>query len=234
MIPSKAWFPQSLQERVAWFMNFATNFSGEAVGLGFPPADVTSVENDNFVMQAIGDYTTSLEAYKDGFRQYRLTITEGDIGDPTPSVPDAPSWPDVSAVPTGIYERLVKLVDRIRVAPTYTPEIGATLGILPKSPGDNLVPGQMKPVLKASASEMNYTFTVDVTRLGMPGYSVQILRQGGSVWTTVALANANPCPVTVTPATPGQPERIQVRAILSKNNQDVGIPSDATYVTVNP
>ena len=39
--------------------------------------------------------------------------------------------------------------------------------------------------------------------------------------------------VTVTPTTPGQPERIQVRAILSKNNQDVGIPSDATYVTVN-
>ena len=234
MIPSRTWFPGPLAERVEWFQVFATNFADEAVALGFLPADVTSVTNDNLVMQAIGDYNALLDAYANAFRQYRTAITEGDIGDPTPNVPDAPSWPDVSAVPTGIYERLVKLVDRIRAAPAYTLEIGASLGIIPKSPSDSLSPTELKPVLKASASEMNYTFTVDVTRLGMPGYSVQILRQGGTNWTTVALANANPCPVTVTPTTPGQPERIQVRAILSKNNTDVGIPSDATYVTVNP
>lgn len=235
MIPSRMWFPLSLQERVAWFDNFAKGFEGVATGLGFLPADVTAVENDNAVMQALGDFTPSLEAYKDAFRQYRLTVTEGDIGDPAPLVPTGPEWPDVNPVPTGIFERLVKLVERIRAAPTYTPEIGALLGIIPTPSNTPSNPGEpLKPVIKASESFDNYKFSVNVTRLGQPGYKVQIQRQGQSAWHDAAYAQTNPCEITVEPATPNQPERILVRAILLKSNNPVGEPSDPTYVTVNP
>lgn len=89
-------------------------------------------------------------------------------------------------------------------------------------------------MIKAGLSAQDYKFTVDVTRLGMPAYKVEIQRQGGVNWTDAAFATTNPCEVTVTPTTPDQPERIYVRAQLMKNNEPVGIPSDPTYVTINP
>ena len=48
------------------------------------------------------------------------------------------------------------------------------------------------------------------------------------------VGTANPFVVTVSPTTPGSPERIYVRALLMKKNESVGIPSDPTYVTINP
>lgn len=239
MIPSKHWFPGSLQERAAWFQNFATQFAAVAVSLGFVAADATAVTNDNAIVQFLAGVATELDAYKDAVRQYRIIITEGDIGNPTPAFPANPAFTlPAPAVATGIFERLDNLVKRIRVAPAYTAEIGALLGITQEAtaggPGSGIPEAELKPVIKASESVGGYAFTVDVTRLGMPAYKVQIQRQGASTWQDVAFATSNPCPVTVTSTTPGQPERIYVRAQLMKNNAPVGIPSDPTYVTVNP
>ena len=39
---------------------------------------------------------------------------------------------------------------------------------------------------------------------------------------------------SVTPTTPGIPERIYVRAILLKKNKTVGIPSNVASLTANP
>ena len=50
----------------------------------------------------------------------------------------------------------------------------------------------------------------------------------------IAFATNNPADVTVIPTTAGQPERILVRAIVLEKNEPVGIPSDPTFVTVNP
>ena len=63
--------------------------------------------------------------------QYRKIITEGDIGDPTPEFPANPAFALPVVQPTGIFERLNNLVERIRVAPNYTAETGALLGIIP-------------------------------------------------------------------------------------------------------
>ncbi|MBC7901165.1 MAG: hypothetical protein H7070_14060 [Saprospiraceae bacterium] len=68
----------------------------------------------------------------------------------------------------------------------------------------------------------------------MPSFKVQIQRQGTTAWLDAAYATNNPVEVTITPAAPGEPERILVRAVLMKNNIAVGQPSDPTYVTVNP
>ena len=67
----------------------------------------------------------------------------------------------------------------------------------------------------------------------MPGYKIQIQRNGQNTWQDVAFADSNPCEVTITPTTLGESERILVRAILIRKNEPVGEPSDPTYVTVN-
>ena len=232
MIPSKNWFPQGLEERAAWFSNFATQFQDIAVSLGFVAADSTAVMNDNLLVQNLLEVQMLLDAYKDAVRQYRIVITEGSIGEPTPAFPPPLSYGIPNpAITTGIFERLDNIVKRIRVAPAYTPEVGALLGIIPSSPTP---PAELKPVIKASDSLGDYQYEVNVTRLGMPAFKVQIQRGGSMTWEDAGFATNNPATLSITPTTPDQPERIMVRAILLKNNEPVGQPSDPTYVTVNP
>ena len=233
MIPSFRWFPYGLAERAVWFMNFFMNFSDVAASLGFTPAEVTAVDNDNQVMQFLADTTVQLEAYKDAVRQYRIVITEKEIGKNTPEFPANPSFTLPVEVPTGIFERLDKLVDRIRVAPGYTDEIGALLGIIPSSP-DKPPPESLKPVATVVPAFGGYKFTVHATRLGMPAYKAQIRRMDSESWTDAGFSTTADLEVTVQPSTPGLTERLQVRVILLKNNEPVGEPSDAVYVTVNP
>jgi hypothetical protein len=236
MIPSKNWFPGSMQERAAWFQNFATQFAAIAAALGFLPADVATVQDDNSVIQFLADAQMQFEAWADAFRQYRILITEGAIGVPTPDFPDNLAFALPNVVATGIYQRLIELVDRIRAATAYTDEIGALLGIIPSTsgPGSNIPTTELKPVIKVSQSLGDYKFDVNVTRLGQEAFKIQIQRSGESTWTDAAFATKNPCHVTATPTTPGQPERILVRAILLADNEPVGEPSDPTYVTLNP
>ena len=208
-------------------------FADNAVALGFTALEATANSADCALVVSLASIAVQLEAYTEAVRQYRIVVTEAAIGDPTPAFPDFPSYSSPSGPATGVFERIDKLVKRIRVAPAYTPEIGALLGIIPSTPS-GAPEAELKPVIKASESFNGYKFTVNVTRMGMTAFKVQIQRSGETAWEDVAFATNNPAEVTVTPTTPGQPERILVRAILLDKNEPVGIPSDPTYVTVNP
>jgi hypothetical protein len=225
-----------MQDRAAWFQNFATQFAAVAASLGFLPADVSSVQDDNTCFQDLAAGFVELEAFRDAVRQYRITVTEGAVGDPTPAFPAGIDITPSELRPTGIFQRLIELVDRIRAAMAYTDEIGALLGIIPSAAagGGTSSVDVLKPVVKAGQSFGGYKFDVNVTRLGQEAFKVQIQRSGSDVWADAAFATKNPCEVVVTPTTPGQPERILVRAILLRNNQPIGEPSDPTFVTVNP
>jgi hypothetical protein len=235
-IPSRTWFDTNMADRAAWYQNFATNLATVGASLGLTAAEIASVEDDNTAMQDMAAAMVALDAYVSAVRQYRITVTEGNVGDPTPAFPAAIDPTPSELRPTGIYQRLIELVERIRAAPAYTDEIGALLGIIPSPsvPGPNIPDVDLKPVIKVSQSVGDYKFDVNVTRLGQDSFKIQIQRSGESTWTDAAFATKNPCHVTVTPTTPGQPERILVRAILLSGNDPVGIPSDPVYVTVNP
>lgn len=233
MIPSRLWFPTNFAARADWYKNFAEQFAVLAAGLGFTPADVTAVENDNEVMQFLAGAVVELKAYEDAVRQYRIIITEDNSGKPTPLFPANPSMTLPVVIPTGIFERLIKLVDRIELAETYTKEIGAMLGILPSSPAPP-DPNTVQPTVKASPSFGGYKFDVTVTRMGMDGFRMQIRRMDSEIWTDAGFGTSSPLEIIIVPTTPGQPERLQVRAILLKRNEPVGQPSDPVYVTVNP
>lgn len=233
IIPSRRWFPLSPAARAAWFMNFFVQFSTVATSLGFKADDITAVDNDNQVMQFLADTDVQIDAYKEAVRQYRIGITELEIGKKTPAFPANPTFALPVVVPAGIFERLNDLVARIRVAPNYTDEIGALLGILPTKT-DKPSPDTLKPVATAVAEFAGYKFTVHATRMGMPAYKVQIRRMDSDAWQDAGTSMTSDIEITVTPTVPGKPERLQMRVILMNKNQFVGEPSDAVYVTVNP
>lgn len=233
MIPSHRWFPSGLAERVAWFNQFATQFAILAAGLGFNPAAVAAVNADNAIMQFLLEADLAVKAFEEAVTKYRKAITEGDIGDPTPVFPDVPVIVFPAAVATGIFERLDKLVTKIRAADNYTETIGAQLGILPTQ-GEDISPEERKPTLKLEELFTGYKFNASVGNRDGLAFKIQICRANSEVWTDAAFGTKNPLEVTVTPTTPGQSERIQVRAWLMDNNKPVGQPSDIQYLTLNP
>ena len=144
-----------------------------AASLGFTPAEVTSLTQDNADFQSIAATTVALDTFAAAVREYRINLTEGKIGDPQPVFPAGSFTAPPNNGPAGLFERLDDLVKRIRVAPAYTPETGAALGIIPSTPTGPL-PGDLKPVIKASESFSGYKFNLDVARPGMSAFKVQI------------------------------------------------------------
>jgi hypothetical protein len=233
MIPSKRWFPTNLPARALWMLNFATQFALVATSLGFIAADITSVEDDNRVFQFLADIFNQLKAYEEAVRQYRIQITENDIGKPTPQFPAPPKFTLPVVVPTGIFERLDRLRTKIMAADGYTDEIGALLGILPTQT-ERPPESELKPVVTVTPKFSDYKYTVHATRMGKPGYKVQLRRMDSDKWTDVAQSQTADIELQATPTVAGQPESVQIQVLLMENNQVVGQPSDAVYVTLNP
>src|SRR6478672_4595348 len=125
MIPSRTWFPSTLQDRDAWFQNFATKMTTIGPGLGFTAPEIVSIENDATWVQFHATVANQLDTYVDAVRAFRKKQTEGDIGDPALTWPGditfTPPGPTVAA--PGIFERLDRYVKRIRTSAGYTPEV---------------------------------------------------------------------------------------------------------------
>jgi len=234
MIPSDRWFPTNLPARAAWYENFANQFAVVGASLGFTTNEISSMTNDNDVFQFLADAAVEIKAYEKAIQQYRVIITEYDIGEANPQFPANPALTLPATIDTGMFERLNKLVERIRVAPTYTNEVGALLGILSK-PSDSISPSDVKPTIKTFAAETGYHFSIVVEgRKEADMWDVLILRKGAASWQNVKTATGKSVDIIITPTTPGEAEQIQVRVQLRKSNQNYGQPSDMVYVTVNP
>ncbi len=234
MVPSRSWFPQSLPARAEWFQNFATNFATVAIQLGFTNADIQSVNNDNAMIQFLADADTQKDAWGASVTQFIRIITQGNIGEPTPTFSAPPNLSNPGSSETGIFERLNKLRSKIFLANGYTDEIGALLKILPKS-SDSVVPAQVKLTLQGFPATSNAVFSAVVgNRENSDAWDVYVLRKGANSWEFVGRYNGKSADVQVTLTTPGQPEQLQVRVQGRKNNQNYGQPSDAIELTLNP
>ncbi len=233
MILSGKWFPTNLPARAVWYANFSKQFGIVAASIGLA-SDVAQVEADNAVIQFIADTFNQIKAFDDAMRQYRRIITEGNIGETTPAIPASPVYALPAAVPTGIFERLNDLRDRITVATDYTDEIGALLGIL-TTKSIPIAPTEAKPTIQAFAAQTGYMYSMIVAnRAESDVWEVWELRKGATGWKKAESFTGKSGDVTVQPTTPGDAEQMQVRVQLRKNNANYGQPSDVVYVTVNP
>lgn len=218
MIPSHKWFPLSLAERVLWFANFAAQFAIIADTLGMT-AKVAQVNDDNTVMQFIGEADTNVNAYQEAVRQYRKIITEQSPGTPTPEFPDNPTLALPKVVTTGIFTRLDKLVDQIREADNYTDEIGGLLGILPKK-ADSVAPEDKIPTLKSESLPAQQV-KVEFVRGDSDGIALQMRIDGGGEWTNAGNFYKSPITITV-PGDASKAHEVELRARYLEGNTPVG------------
>lgn len=210
MRPDQRWFPTNRSERAAWYRVFTANFTEQAIALGFDQSDIDQLNADNDVVQFTASAINGLDAAMRGVRAYEKTITEGKIGGAWPHFPAIEVGDIPNAVPPGIYERLEKLVRRIRVAPKYTPTAGALFGIIP-SPSYTRSALEAAPDLKISRSAKPYSFVVSFAKRKYTAFALTIKRANRDEWENAAYLTGSPATVTVQPQTAGVWEKIDVR-----------------------
>ena len=231
MQPSPRWFPTTLQDRAAWYQNFISKFGNIGVNLGILPAEVTTLTNDSAVMTALADAAVELDTYNAAVRQFSLYITEGSVGEPDPEFPQPPTI-SVTGTPTGMFERLDGVVKRIRVAPAYTPGIGALLGIIPVSPA-RPIPGEEPPAIKLESMPGN-KLSITFKRGIADGIAVEARIDNEATWSELGLVVKSPGELKIAENPNGLPRAVQVRARYLEGNTPVGQYSAIIAATTQP
>lgn len=236
MVPSSKWFPSSLQDRAAWYLNFSTQAALTGTTLGLTVGDVTQIGEDNLMMQFLADSAVTLETYSEAVTQFRNIITAGDIGDTAPLFPadltigaGAPVIP-----PVGIFERLSNVYrPRIMASAAYTDEQGALYGIIASGP-EPPDPGTVKPELETFPGVTGSMFSVVVKNRGQADQcQIYAAEAGTTSWQVIGSLTGKSADLTYPNAT-GKPVQLQVRVQLRKGNANYGQPSDIVMTTVNP
>lgn len=230
----KQWLPTTLPQLAVWFANFALKFAEVYASLGFKTDDNAAVQKANETVQWLNDAVEVSDANSAALRSFRDQSLFGEKGDDAPTVPsmDLPAPP--AELSSSIIQWLDKLKERIELADTYTPDIGAQLGIV-STPTDGVSESEVKPTVEAFPASEGYAFAVVVkNRAKADQNELQIRLPNQEAWQSLKTFTGKSCDAEFTPETPGQPVKLQIRVQLYRANRKYGQPSDAVYVTLNP
>ena len=233
MKPDQRWFPTSRAERAVWFDNFAMQFAKLGLALGFTQAEIDAVSADNAVVQYSSLALSLLEVQMGSARQFEREIMQGSDNGAEPQLFTTTLPPAPPMVSAGIYERLTRIVARIRLSPTYTPVEGTLLGIIRSNP-QSKIPDGFVPKLKLIPSGDAYSFSARCTVGNFDGFQVSYQRGNSDGWETTTTFTRSPVQIKVVPAVPGQPEQISVRVRMVKANEPVSSFSAASTVILTP
>ncbi|MFL6467184.1 MAG: hypothetical protein ACJ72Z_04415 [Pyrinomonadaceae bacterium] len=233
MKPDQRWFPTNLVEQAAWFANFAANFAAVGLELRFTQAEIDACLADNEVVQFLARSVRAMTGYERTLRTFQRSMFYDRNVSGVAEFPLAPEIDPPPMVNKGIFERLERLVRRIRTMPEYTDSIGASLGILPqKTPEIEL--NEFVPKMTILPDAKPYSFSLKFVKGKFKMGQAEINRVGTDNWETVSYFTASPVKITVEPTTPGLPEVLRVRMCMRHGTNPVGRYSSIKTVTVSP
>ena len=223
------WLPRTLEALAPWYANFALKFEQFAPELGFTLADITSVKNDNAVVQWLAIAEPAFESNLDGFRVFRDITLYGEKTDPKPDEPVTVLPPFPAVFTMAIIARLINLVERIKLSDGYTEDIGAQLGII-GAESDSVAPENWKPTLKVKVSAGG-DISVGFVRGESDGILLEQQKGNETVWTEIGRYFKPPADLNYDETTP---QTIRLRARFLQNNKPVGEYSDIVQFITNP
>ncbi len=231
MIPSNSWFPMGWADRVTWYNTFAQAFVLLYTQLGFTNADLTQVNEDNAMMQFLGQNLPTIDNYAEAARSFRKGITEGDVDGSTPTFPTIGNLQPGLPVPQGIFERLDTLVKRIRLSATYTEEEGDQLGIVPKK-SSSIAPENAQPTLTTDTDPGNVIF-VKFKKGQFTGVFLQASVDKGA-WEDKGRFTRSPITLTIPQSQDELPRLVALRARYLIGDDVVGEWSSTVTTQTTP
>ena len=144
------YLPSTDIARLMWLNNFSLKISMHASTLGLTSSDITSVQNDaaafNYIINMQEQFKQTLQhitAYK---ALMKHAIDQQHLG----ALPVVPVLTAPDPVPEGIFDRISKLVQRIKASLNYNDHIGSDLGVISSSSKADI--HTLQPKLKITLS----------------------------------------------------------------------------------
>lgn len=126
--------PTGDSDKVVWLNNFTTKMSLYSTTLGVTTAELTALQKDNAyfsyvisMMEVYRQNLLNLSSYKNMLKH---AVGQQHIGN-LPVLPTLATAP--ASVPEGIFDRVSKLVARLKASLNYTDAIGSDLGVIAPS-----------------------------------------------------------------------------------------------------
>jgi hypothetical protein len=227
----KDFIPQSWSAFAEWTANFATQFNVLASKYNLA-GETAALERDNTWVQYWTQAKFNARQQEKQLNDFVDAVVNGDTGDAQPTVPEwslPPNQPGTIAA--GLKKRLRSLARQIKANPLYTTADGELLGII--GPDETaLSPDDTAPELRLR-SLANYAVEVDFRKFGTDAVRVEIRHKGGQ-WILAAILTSSPGVFNVVPATGGEAEQLEVRAVFLIKNQPFGNYSPTYNVTIQP
>lgn len=144
-----SFIPSSDSEKGIWSNNFSTKINTYATTLGLTAAEVTAIQKDIAMFIYILNMQEAYKQTMNNITSYKNLLKHA-VGQqhlgalPTPPVlPTAPA-----AVPEGVFDRISKIVKRIKASVNYNEAMGNDLGII--APVQTFDPALLQPELKVT------------------------------------------------------------------------------------
>ena len=123
--------PSSDADKAIWLNNYTVKMSLYAALVGVSPAELTSIQKDNAMFQYIVNMTESFKQNLYNIQGYKNMLKYAVGQQHISTLPVIPVLPPAPAiVPEGIFDRVAKMVTRIKASLSYTDNIGSDLGIV--------------------------------------------------------------------------------------------------------
>jgi hypothetical protein len=139
--------PSGDSDKVVWLNNFTTKMGLYSTQLGLTAAELSSLQKDNAyftylisMMEMYRQNLLNLSTYKNMLKH---AVGQQHIG-ALPALPNMGTAPP--SVPEGVFDRVSKLVTRVKASLNYTDGIGNDLGII--APTQTIDLTTLQPVLK--------------------------------------------------------------------------------------
>lgn len=228
-------YPQGLDARAAWHINFAKEIIGLAAKYNISPAVLLEIAADAAWIEYWAQARNQADAQRQQLTQYINTISGKDEQAPAPAPIDWElSVPVPPEVPPGMEFRVREIARQIKGSMVYAVADGELLGIVssggtasPLSPGQNVAPDYTLVTLADFALQATFK------KLGNNAVKFQYRRKGGN-WADAGVLITSPGSFHVAPLVPGVAEQIEVRAIYLLGNVEVGVFSDAKPAFIAP
>lgn len=134
MKTTNKYIPTSDADKGIWLNNFTTKMAGYATTLGVTPAELTALQKDNSAFQYIINTMESYRQYVLNLAGYKNMMKHATINQHIGTLPVMPTLPTAPPmVAEGIFDRVAKMVARIKASLNYTDNIGSDLGVIASS-----------------------------------------------------------------------------------------------------
>lgn len=201
--------------------------------IGATNADIEEITRDKTILQFVIERANIVEAGKKTTNAIKDHVFNGDENEAVANFPVFPNGASPETLVGDCLGRFRERNRRFKAAKGYTKEIGIALGI--EETSQSIAPESVKPTLEAKAGQTGYMAAVVVgNRAESTMWKIFGRRLNSETRQLIDSRTGKSADITITPTTPGQPEKLELTVQLYKNNEPYGQLSDAVSVTFNP